>query len=163
MDRSECVRIVGREIDGYLRAFGLPHWHIVIRYDRVTDDHPEGFTVSADCRAKPEYERATITIDPEEMGDEAELLRILRHELMHVALAPFNLYRGFAAAFIEQKSAADAQEDVIWAHAVEQGVRSLERLWHGTEQYWRKRIADEAKAAKTPAARTPKGRGTRGK
>jgi hypothetical protein len=146
LDRSECKRIVDREIEALAEAMGLPHWHIVVRYERVADEHPEGFTVSANCRAKPEYERATITIDPDEMDDEAELLRILRHELMHIVLAPFNLYRGFATAFVEQKSTADAQEDAIWAHSVEQGVRSLERLWFSVERYWRDRIADEAKA-----------------
>lgn len=146
MDRSECKAIVDREVVSLKATFGLSHWTIVVQYQKVSGDIPDGFGAPGSCRRLAAYERATITIDPDEIEDRDNLLGVLRHELMHVVLAPFDPYRHFAASFIRKGSSAEVQEDGVWDHACEQAVRNLERLWFCAERHWRDRIAAEARA-----------------
>lgn len=132
MDRSECKAIVEREIVGLMERLGIPHWRLVITYGPVTNRRiAAGHRGLAECIRNAPYDRATIVIDPEEHDDEAEVIKSLRHELMHVVLAPFDLYREFVSSYIDANSTQDHQEDTIFEHCIEQTVINLERMYLG--------------------------------
>lgn len=133
MDRSAVKAIVDREIEPLKARLGIPHWRIVVTYGPVSDPGrvAEGHRGMAECRRAAPYERATITLDHEQHDDETEVVDSLIHELLHVVLAPFDLYRNFATKFIEVGTTADGQEDTLFAHCIEQAVRNLERMHWG--------------------------------
>jgi hypothetical protein len=135
MDRSEVRAIVEAEIEPLLDRLGISHWRITVHFGPIEADHrvAAGHKVQGECLKNAPYDMATITLDPEEIHDPEHARKILRHELFHVLLAPFDVYRKFATAFIESKSSGDVQEDNLWEFASEQAVINLERMWRGLQ------------------------------
>lgn len=117
MDASEVKRIVDERIEPMMRAVGIPHWRITVEYEPLDEG------VAASCNLNDaDYWRALITIDPMKVDNEAELVRFLRHELLHVLAAPFQLYRQVA-----QGGLGGDGEERLFRHAMEQHVTWLER------------------------------------
>jgi hypothetical protein len=134
VDRSAVVRIVGRTIEPLMERLGIPHWHIEVIYGPLTDDGERpspGTRYVAECNASIPYDQASIRIDPEQIDDEEHLLEVLRHELFHVLVSPFNLHRNIQVATIESGSPADEQEGGLWKYCEEQAVINLERMYLG--------------------------------
>jgi hypothetical protein len=130
LDRSECKAIVEREIPGLVRALGIQHWHIEVDYKPLDD-------AAAECTRHLDYERADIAIDPASVGDEAYLLKALRHELFHVVIAPMDLFGNCMECGLD--GAEKERVERVWRHAMETTVKALERLWDGTERYWKEK------------------------
>jgi hypothetical protein len=140
LDRSEVKRIVDEHLEPLMSALGIRHWRIEVDYDRVggADD---GCVGHANCTRLPDYERAGITIDHDEQDDEKHLVYNLRHELLHVVIAPMDiLYKSFVFGLEGEEF---RKAETLWHHAVEMAVRNLERMCEGQEQHWRKVVASE--------------------
>jgi hypothetical protein len=127
MDRSAARAIVDREIEPLMRRLGIPHWHVSVVYDLRADN--TSATTQALCHTLVDYNRARIEIDPDAIDDEADLLRVLRHELMHVLLSPFDLVANTLRDALDDRSRAVLQ--TIQAYAQEQAVINLERMYRG--------------------------------
>jgi hypothetical protein len=129
MDRSGVRRIVERNIEDLLHKLGIGHWKIVVEYE--LPDDPRGRRAACDCLPLTPYNQARIRIDPNEIDDADDLLMKLRHELFHILLSPYRVYRHVQAATIPAGSPADEQEDRLWEYCDEQAVINLERMYQG--------------------------------
>lgn len=124
MDESAVRAIVDANIKRLMDELGLGHWRIKCRYEPTGT--PDWLAMST---VDPDYNMATFTFDPAMHEDEAEVISSIEHELYHVALAPFVLYR---ETLREQAPPDDDRfmraEQRAWRYAVEQGVINLERI-----------------------------------
>jgi hypothetical protein len=159
MDRSELKAIVDAHVDSLIAALGLSDWRLVIEYDRCPSGGP-GEAVRYLSR-----QRARIYLDHDEMSGsgvvaagspEDYALEILRHELFHVLLAPFDTLHDAMTAGMEDSREKQCL-NLLFDEAQEAGVRAIERMWPGLERYWRDKITRETieaeKAAKAKARR----------
>lgn len=129
MDESAVRAIVERDLAKLARACGVPHWRIRVRYE--ADDGDDGAT--GQCTRLLDYERAFIRLDPAKLGDEEEVVEVLRHELFHIVIAPFDLLSTFSESGL---SGADLEKaERVFRHAMECSVRNLERMWFGLNEY----------------------------
>lgn len=87
-------------------------------------------TFAATCELSLPYRRATIRIDPQQCADEAEALRLLRHELLHVVIGEFDHAGNVALALGDVRD--DTPEANAWDHAwtlaEERTVNNLENV-----------------------------------
>lgn len=161
MDRSEVKAIVDREIEPMMERLGIPHWRIVVNYDlrpREDNDYSPGI---GDCTRRIDYTQASIGLDPDGLDDEDHVLEVLRHELFHVLLSPFDLFERAAANATRSDDTATAILARIWTFVTEQGVINLERMYEGlTKHHTAKEPKPMAKASPKKAqpmtATTPK-------
>jgi hypothetical protein len=140
MDHSKAKAIVDRDINALLRAYGLQHWQIRIYYDLQSESDDDGshYATLGRVSVKPAYEQAAIRLNVGEIDDEAQLLKILRHELSHVVLSPFDLYRTHATRGIKADSKEEREHDHLWDYCVEQAAINLERVWNGAAEHARR-------------------------
>lgn len=127
MDESAVRAVVETNLLTYMRAFGIPHWSVSVLYGRCSD---ESWAAECDCTAS-DYERATITLDPDRHDSEETVRASLRHELMHVVASPFDLYRDVMTQQLKAGSDMDRAESRLWRHCVEKAVKHLERMYFG--------------------------------
>lgn len=83
MTEESALHVMQQALPRLKKQLGLEAWRIDVRVGRL-----EPF-VNAEVDLSAPYERASIIIDPGQLDDEVELLKVLRHELIHVALWPF--------------------------------------------------------------------------
>jgi hypothetical protein len=140
MDRGEAQAVIAREIEGLTRRLGLTHWEVRVStepFRRGPGDSPLG-----ECTPDADYEHAYVQLDADAIDTEEKLLRVFRHELFHVLLAPFRVYREAVTTHVRAGTAADRTEQRVWRHAEEQAVVNLERMYRG--------LAGPAPAAAVP-------------
>jgi hypothetical protein len=130
MDRSEVRAIVGREIGPLMQRLGIDHWDVTVSYASSAEDS-DGWIEHGRCTRMIDYNKATITLNPESFNDEMAVLKTLRHELFHVVLAPFDLYSSAVDQVIDGDHAAHGLVDRVWTHACEGAVIALERMYRG--------------------------------
>lgn len=129
MDRSEVKAIVDREVGPLMRKLGLPHWKIRVVYDlRRGDDES---ATRGECRYLVDYNRATIALDPDCFDEESEVVEILRHELFHLVLSPFQVVLDAMRPVLEKEPTLMAVMESVRVHATEKAVINLERMWYG--------------------------------
>lgn len=126
MSPDRVRRLVDKHLARLTHRMGVWHWAI-----RVLPEAPEERDWKASCDRNTTYNTATVRVDPASVRDEADLVASRRHELAHVVLAPFDVYRHALTARIRDGSAEDRQERLLWTYAVEQAVIGLERMAHG--------------------------------
>jgi hypothetical protein len=122
MDRSAVKAIVDAAVGPMAALLGLSHWKIILDYGSTGDED-----CAANCLRRIDYGTAFITINPEAMKDERQVLGTLRHELLHIHAAPFDLFYEAALASTDEK--ADPALKRISRHAHEQFVLGLERMF----------------------------------
>jgi hypothetical protein len=83
MTEADAKTIVEAHADTYAQALGISHYWIRIEYVGLDGD--------GECDLKPEYEGAIIRIDPAKHDTEVHLLGTLRHEMLHIVLADYEL------------------------------------------------------------------------
>lgn len=127
MDRSQVRALVADALPGLLTRLGLAHWRVEVAYDLRADC--ESFAVLGRCTRIGEYNGARIELDADALATEADVLRTLRHELLHVVLAPLDLYRATLAPLFDETSSTMAE--VIWSYCIEKTVVNLERMVAG--------------------------------
>lgn len=113
---SEAKSVVLANIERLRDDLRLWDWHLEITYGRLDD-------ASATCQIHPAYQRATITLDPEQLDDEQDVLRALRHELIHVFCWPMHAYGLHTEELTDGKTV-----DANWTFYLERMVWSVERL-----------------------------------
>lgn len=77
MDKSKMRRIVNKHVEQLRWALQLQTWKIDIEYCVL-----EGDSV-ASCLTNAPYHQMTIEIDCDKLDDKDEVLRFLRHEMLH--------------------------------------------------------------------------------
>ncbi len=123
MKPERCRAIVEAHVDEMKRLLGVATWKI--RVDFV--DHSDK-NLCGTCDRQLPYQFAVITIDPAVHSSQRDVLDTLRHELLHVVLAPFDSYRALAIANIKSDSPMDKVEDKAWELSVESAVLAIERV-----------------------------------
>ena len=122
MDASAVRAIVNKRIERAMREIGIPHWRINVEYGPTGTPH---WAASCDRQGR-DYWHATITLDPTKLDDEEHVLTCLYHELAHVLLAPLDVYRDAITVHINT-DAAHTQEAILWTHAIEACITTIER------------------------------------
>jgi hypothetical protein len=124
MDKSAVEAIIERELKPLCDRLGLSYWDLDIKYGPI-DGSGNG-----QCARLMDYDRATIEFNPEQLDDEAHVLKVLRHELFHIIHSPFDLY----SCAVDNAGLGKTMDDVldrIWRHACEKTVINLERMFNG--------------------------------
>ena len=122
----ELQGMVEELLPAWMNKLGCPHWSVTVVYGECVN--PEW---AAGCRREAAYEIATITLDPAQHFDREDVERSLLHELLHVKLAAFDVYRDFVSQNRKPGTAAEREESVIWTFCIEQAVKELRRLVRG--------------------------------
>jgi hypothetical protein len=131
MDRSEVVAAVEKDLEKYMRIMGVPHWRIEVEYGPC----PSSADYEAEIERQSDYNVARIFLDPEKIEDRAALYKDIVHELAHIVLSPFDIYRGFCTAGQDNAKAWCEAEQVVWRHAVEQAVINVLRVFGGVKDH----------------------------
>lgn len=120
-------------------ALRLHDWYITIDYGPCANPN---WGASCD-RSGGDYKRANIIINPEKHETEEEVLSSLTHELLHIALAPLDVYRDIVTSLVPAMhtlgSPEATAEQRAWTHALEATVTLLERglarhFWEAEEE-----------------------------
>jgi hypothetical protein len=126
MDRSAVKAIVERELAPLAGRLGVGHWKLTLRFDLRAGD--ADWEAQGRCLKYVDYDKAIISLDPDALADEAEVIRVLTHELLHVVLAPFDVLFNAMGPLLEKDGALRAVLDSVRTNAVEQAVVNLERM-----------------------------------
>lgn len=126
MDASDVVKVVAEHLPRLQRELGLVHWTFRVRAEFLTSDDPT-FRRFGNVLRDVSRERAHVEINPDEVENAVDVVRVLRHEMFHCVLAPFDLYAEAVEKFVSDKTALESVRRV-WEHACEQAVVGLERL-----------------------------------
>jgi hypothetical protein len=125
MDESAVKAIVDDRLESLTELFGLYFWRIEVKFEATR--RPDQWR--AMCDREVNYSRATITLDPTKFDTEDEVIKALEHELLHVVLAPFDLYRNLVTQHIGPEEVALTRvEQTAWEYMIEQQVINLERM-----------------------------------
>lgn len=130
MDRSEVKAVVDREIVALRDALGLNHWSITFSYDPI-DSGQANWQMHGNVEIKPEYDKAYVRLNPESFDTPDEVFHTLRHELLHVVLSPYDVYRKVIAPMFEAEPIATKMAEAAWTQSIEQAVIHLERMYRG--------------------------------
>lgn len=120
MDTSEVRSIVRANLDRLRDQLLIGDWFVNVSYPALEGDVVGRATVHA------EYKRAEIELDPAKLEDEAEVLRVLRHELIHVFLWPMHAFAVHAHDISDGRST-----DFLWTFMLERMVKAVEDLLDG--------------------------------
>lgn len=115
MDSSKCREILLANIERLRADLRLWDWRIDIFTGRL-----EGNAVG-EVRVHSPYQRAEITVDNDKVDDEAEALRVLRHELIHIFCWPMH-------AFADSTGDMDEERHKNWTFYIERMVWSVEQM-----------------------------------
>jgi hypothetical protein len=129
MDRSKVKEIVEASLGPLVSRLGIDRWTIGVDYDLRESD---GLTRSRGlCNWHPDYDKASINLDPDSFGSEEEVAKVLRHELFHVLLAPYTVFLNAVKPLMQDDPIKAAMAEAIWTHACERAVINLERMYVG--------------------------------
>lgn len=120
MDRSEVKNIVDEHIRFMIWDLQLQKWEIECSFD------PEEDNIKASCKAEPAYMHALINIDPTKHNVEEDVLRSLRHELIHIFDSPYETYRKMVGQIISDE--AFHALDEVFTMAKEQTRLMVEQM-----------------------------------
>ena len=132
MKKAEVKAIVDANIEPWMEKLGIPHWSIEVTYGPCADRNWQ-----ASCDRQVAYNQAHIIIDPKHAVDEEGVIRSLVHELLHVVLAPFDLYRDVLSQHCGEAGSVRAREErALFDFTVEQLVVNLRRVVKGMGGIW---------------------------
>lgn len=147
MDLSAVKTIVDRELEPLMARFGIGHWRIVVSY-APTDADEEGWQRRGRCSRMVDYNQAHITLNSDAFEDEADCVKTLRHELLHIVAAPWDIVWNAAWPLVKDDPIKAGLLDSIHTHAMEQAIVNLERMYRGLTDD----SADDAEPAAVPSA-----------
>ncbi|MEO1522888.1 MAG: hypothetical protein AAFU78_19215 [Cyanobacteria bacterium J06633_2] len=125
MKESTCREWIDNNIKDMMWATGLMAWKIRFIVEELEPRH-EGETRLGTCDSDYAYEDACITINNEGIRDEAHLEKVIRHELLHLVIAPYeSLAHGYLQIVDDQHVNAFREMERI---ARERTVLNLERM-----------------------------------
>ncbi len=131
MDRSAVTKWIDKNKDTIILEFGLSHWKINIECHALQPDD-NGAISAMKVKTLPEYERAQILVNFDAIPNDAALDEHLRHELMHILHAPFDLLWQALKDIIpaEQHSLLGT----LYTQAEERTVLNLERFYEAVRK-----------------------------
>lgn len=137
MDPSRVKAIVDANLERLRDELWLNTWKISVNYEPL-----EGDTAAIVNLENADYNVAVITIDPAQLRTKKDVMQTLVHELLHVTLARFELYRLSVIELIPDHVYQDGGgpiEKRLYTHALEQSVEMLQRgiardLWEPPEE-----------------------------
>ena len=128
MDHSKAKAWVEENIEIMKKEMGLPHWSLDIVYEHIcTPDNTGESTAVGLCVSHVEYERATITVDPEIIHDFDRLETILRHELAHIVHSPYAMLWDAIEPYLDSAALLESLTS-IRKKCEELTVKNIERL-----------------------------------
>lgn len=131
MDRSAVEAVAAAALPLLVARLGLERWELGVSC-LAEPAEPSGRQPQGHCTRMADYQSAHITLNHEAVGGTDEVLATLRHELFHVILAPFDLFRE-SVALANPPADVAAILDRIWQHAEESAVANLERMYAGLD------------------------------
>lgn len=127
MDKSKVIEAIRRHCGPMRDMLGPQDWEITWLAEAAVTANSK-----ASCSWNVHYSTATIRIDPACHDNEDEIVDSMFHELCHVLLSPFALYREVTTQHIASGSTAERRDNCLFDYAQEQAVLRMERLWnHG--------------------------------
>ncbi|HEY9737536.1 MAG TPA: hypothetical protein V6D06_14680 [Trichocoleus sp.] len=126
MDKSAVKAAVEKHLERVSNQLApVRSWKLTIKYEALPGDHKS--TTEASCSFDYAYEDAVIRFDPEAHDDERHVVRNLRHELIHLLLAPIEAYRETITPMLsDEQSSVEYQAARV---AVERCVMNVERVF----------------------------------
>lgn len=126
MDTSEARRLTNEHLPWLIWALQLQKWTVEVSFGHVGSGRMSDNQRMGVCEAQPGQNLVAITIDPEQHDSEQELIRTLRHELLHVFHADHDTLNRVIAQHVndEAESAIGKLLDVC----AEQIVRRIETM-----------------------------------
>lgn len=127
MELREAKRIMDDHLLAMRHLLYLNDWKINLKWGSFKTAHSEGeFEVLAQCSVEASYKQASIEVDHTRLHDEEDLLRVIRHELLHLFHADLNLYRDQTREMLGARSwnAVEA----AWLNGVERLVLQMEAM-----------------------------------
>ena len=126
MPADQVKAIAKAYLEPMSQALHVSHWKITLKVEKIKDSA----AAAAQVFMTSDYDIATIVIDPTQCNSEEEVVRFLRHELIHLLLAPFDLHSETVREVIRQSETPDpglAAEARVFTFAVERMVLNIER------------------------------------
>lgn len=118
MDESKVKEIVDANLKQLCWALQLQKWDIKVSYEHL---HEDDVISMAECTANPRHHWAAIVIDPAQHKSEEDVLKSLRHELLHCMASLFETYRKAVGQLLDDKVFdaidvffRDASEVTVW-------------------------------------------------
>lgn len=119
MDATKVRTIYDAHARNLMWALCLNAWQINVRPEKLDED------VSGHYSANFEYRRATISIDPGEVETEEDVLNVLFHEFLHIALTAYAMPHNLAQR-LARSDDATAGINEAFRNASELTVHQLE-------------------------------------
>jgi len=102
------------------RLLSIEDWDITIKYKSLPEDE------LGNCSVVAAHKQASIEIDPKQHKNKELLLLTVRHELLHLVHANFNIYRNAVEGCLGSSTIAVA--DTIFETGSEDVVLKIENL-----------------------------------
>lgn len=128
MTVEEVRVIVEKNLDPMLEALGMGFWRVQVDFHKCENDN-----WIASCTRNGDYVQAYIVIDPDRHFSEKEVLESLRHEVLHLVLEPFDLYRELVTQRLKDGGEKARIEARAFTRALEQSIVNLEKLLHNMD------------------------------
>jgi len=126
MTSAEVLRFCKKTGPKVQKDLGIQRFTIDYRCVPLEDD-TSGFTTQARVRLLGHYEEAIISIIPDAIVDEKDLYRVLRHELLHILLAPID--QAFSVLGQLVTKANHEAANVLIHQGLEGAVKALEKTY----------------------------------
>jgi len=123
MDKTIAEAIIKQEFPRYQKLFHLQDWTITFKYRWIDDEDDLTF---GNCVAEPGYKTATIAINHDLLDNKEELLKVMRHEMIHILHSSFDIYRD-AIEKLLGKSEFEAL-DTVYSYCSEEAVMFIENI-----------------------------------
>jgi len=121
MKESTAIKLITKKlVNRWKYLLGIEEWDIKFRYSKLEED-----TMGV-CMADPQYKKATIIVDIAEHKNNEELLDTIRHEMLHIIHAEFELYREMIKDHVGANTLTTM--DTVFELGAETVVRRLEGL-----------------------------------
>ena len=129
MTRHEIEVIVNQHLPPYMNRLGLGDWGCTV----LLVDTEEAFLsfAAADIHVEPQYKQSEMRFCVPKILHQTGLLRLLRHELLHIVLSDVNEYGGFMDLLC-QNEREEKLADEIWHNSIEKAVWNIEWILDNT-------------------------------
>ena len=112
---------IAARLPDVVRALGVDDWRVNVNFDEPAEGDDTAMEIARDVA----YRKATLYLGaPAE--DEAEALRFVRHEAIHLLLSDLDVFLGVVRGLVGHGRARDALEET-WRVTHEQAVHRIER------------------------------------
>lgn len=122
MRKSEASRLASKEIARLQKEMALDRWEVDLTVGRCSVEGAVG-----ESTVLGEYERVNITVDHLKCDGADELLEVVRHEMIHALLHPFNDFFDQIHPYFDDEKATQKIVERLFDKAIERAVLAVER------------------------------------